>query len=95
MDTYKALAATALLLDVGIVEDKLARDLVLLPVHLAPYYTEEGLTIYENLHTVLLNNFIELAGLVDVFEVIGHTRAAFVAHPDPDKLGRRRVQQAC
>jgi hypothetical protein len=40
---------------------------VLLPVHLAPDDGEEGLGINEDPDTVLLNDLVELAGLVHVF----------------------------
>jgi hypothetical protein len=40
---------------------------VFLPIHLAPDDGEEGLGINEDPDTVLLNDLVELAGLVHVF----------------------------
>lgn len=84
--THKALATSALLLDIRVVEDKLARNLVLLPIHLAPNYTKECLAVNEDLYAVLFDDLVELARFVDVFEMVGHPCATFVAHSDTNEF---------
>lgn len=86
-----ALAASARLHHVGIVEDELGRQSVLLPVHLGANDAEEGLAVDEHLYAILLDTLVKLASLfrLDVFEVVAHTRTALVAHTDTDKTAAR------
>ena len=55
---------------VGILEDKALIQLVLYPVHLAPYDAEQGFTVYQDLHAILLHSFVEGARFRNVLEVI-------------------------
>lgn len=91
---HKAQATSAFFLDVRILENELRRDLVLFPVHFAVNDTEECFAVNENFHTVLRHDFVELARLVDVFEVVLHACTTFVSNPDTNELRVGRVQQA-
>lgn len=85
----EGLSASASLLDVGIVEDKLCTEAIFLPVHLASDDTEKRLAVDQHLYAVLLDTLVESACFLglDVFKVVRHAGAALVAHTDTDELG--------
>jgi len=68
-------------------------ELILCPVHLAPDDGEESLGVYEDAHAVLFDDFVELAGGLDVVEVVAHASAAFVLDADSDELGMVAFEQ--
>ena len=83
--------APARLDDVWIVEDKLCREPVLLPVHLGANDAEEGLAVDEDLNAVLLDTLVKLARLarLDVLEMVAHASTALVADSNSDQAAAR------
>lgn len=74
------------LTDIGVAENESSAQLVLMPVHFTSNDAEQSLAVDQNLHTVLLNNFIELSRLLHILEVVSKTRAATVLDTHPNKL---------
>jgi len=66
--------------DIRIRESKSRTYSILGIVHLAPDYRKEGLRVNEYSYTVLLDNFIKLGWLIDIFEMVRHAGASFVAY---------------
>jgi len=86
-------SASTSVFDIRIVKDELGAQRVLFPVHLAADDGEQRLAVYEHPHAVLLDDLVELAGLVYVVEVIGKTGAALVAYANAYDLGRRSIEE--
>ena len=72
----KALATAARALDVGIVKDKLAAQLVAHVVHLGAEQAELSLDVHEELDARLLDNLVELLLLFGILERVGEAIAA-------------------
>src|SRR5215813_8565889 len=67
---------------VGIVEDELGLHLVGLVVHLGAEQEQHGLGIDEDLHALVLDDFVGRADLMGIFDGIGLAGAATVLHTD-------------
>lgn len=89
----EGLAASALLRDVGVLENESPGELILNPVHLAAEDVDKSLGVDQDLDAVLLNGIIKLARLVDVFEVVCQAGAALALGSNANQLGLRRVQK--
>lgn len=58
------------LTDIGVAENKASAQRILMPVHFTANDAEQGLAVDQNLHTILLDDFVELARLLHVLEVV-------------------------
>src|SRR6266851_852467 len=82
------LAAAAAALFVRVAEDKARLELLLDVIHLGAEDEHDGLGVNEDRHALVLDDFVEFALLVGVFDRIAEPRAAPGAHADAHPQGR-------
>lgn len=91
----KTLAAAARSLDVGIVENELAAQLVVDEVHLGAEQGQLGFGVDENARAVLLDHFVEAILLARVLDRVREATAAALLDADAqsDHVGPRLHQR--
>src|SRR6266853_1623226 len=82
------LAAAAAALLVRVAEDKARLELLLDVIHLGAEDEHDGFGVDEDCHPLVLDDFVEFALLVGVFDRVAEPRAAARPHADAHSQGR-------
>src|SRR5205814_8333966 len=83
MLNVERLAAAAAAFFVRIAEDEAGLQLLFDVIHLGADNEHDGFRVDQDCDPLILDDLVEFAFLVGVFERVGQTRAAAGAHPDP------------